>query len=302
MTGFGFRETTTYSFMHQQSADRLRLKPADPRRQRVDILNPLTEDQAAMRTSLVPGFLETVHYNFSQQIKNLKIFEIGKIFINENPRHLPSEPEMLAGLWTGTRYEASWHDQAADCDFYDIKGVVEGLLNALQIDGIQFTRLPENECAYTRTGYTAQILSNDIPLGLVGEIHPEVLANYDLKQPAFLFELDIDQLLPLIKDTIESKAIPKFPAIFRDITIIVDKDIEAQKIIAEGYNQTEALVESFELLDVFEGKPIADGKKSVSLRVTYRTPQKTLQDEDVTPIHQSIADRLVSAFNASLPA
>jgi phenylalanyl-tRNA synthetase beta chain len=302
MAGFGFRETTTYSFMHPQSADRLRLKPADPRRQLVDILNPLTEDQAVMRTSLVPGFLETVHYNFSQQIKNLKIFEIGKIFINENPRHLPSEPEMLAGLWTGARYEASWHDQAAVCDFYDLKGVVEGLLNALQIDGIQFTRLPENECTYTRPGHTAQILSNDTPLGLVGEIHPEVLENYDLNQSAFLFELNFDHLIPLIKDTIQSKPLPKFPAIFRDITIIVDNDTETQKIVAEGHNQAEALVESFNLLDVFEGKPITEGKKSVSLRVTYRSPYKTLQDEDVTPIHQSIADRLVKAFKASLPA
>ena len=302
MTGFGFREINSYSFMHQQSADRLRLKPADPRRQLVDILNPLTEDQAVMRTSLIPGFLETVHYNFSQQIKNLKIFEIGKIFINENPRQLPKEPEMLAGLWTGSRYEASWHDQAADCDFYDIKGVAEGLLNALQIDGIQFTRLPDKECTYTRAGHTAQILSNDTLLGLVGEIHPEVLANYDLKQPTFLFELNLDQLLPLIKETKQSTPIPKFPAIFRDITIIVDKGIETQKIVAEGYNQAEALVESFKLLDVFEGKPIAEGKKSVSLRITYRSPHQTLQDEDVTPIHQSIADRLVKAFNASLPA
>ena len=302
MTGLGFRETTNYSFMHQQSADRLRLKAADPRRQLVDILNPLTEDQAAMRTSLVPGLLETVHYNFSQQIKNLKIFEIGKIFINENPQHLPSEAEMLAGLWTGSRYEASWHDQAADCDFYDIKGVVEGLLSALQIDGIQFTGLPEDECAYTRAGHTAQILCNDTSFGIVGEIHPEVLANYDLEQAAFLFELNCDHLIPLIKDTIQSKPIPKFPAIFRDITIIVDNDIETQKIVAEGCNQTEALVESFNLLDVFEGKPIAEGKKSVSLRVTYRSAEKTLQDEDVTPIHQSIAERLVKAFKASLPA
>jgi phenylalanyl-tRNA synthetase beta chain len=302
MTGLGFRETTNYSFMHQQSADRLRLKTDDPRRQLVDILNPLTEDQAAMRTSLVPGLLQTVHYNFSQQIKNLKIFEIGKIFINENPRDLPSEPEILAGLWTGSRYAASWHDQAADCDFYDIKGAVEGLLNALRIDRIQFTRFPGNECAYTRKGHTAQILSNDTPLGLVGEIHPEVLANYDLKQPAFLFELHFDHLVPLIKDTTQFKPIPKFPAIFRDITIIVNNDTETQKIVAEGHNRAEALVESFSLLDVFEGKPIAEGKKSVSLRVTYRSPHKTLQDEDVTPIHQSIADRLVKAFKASLPA
>ena len=160
--------------------------------------------------------------------------------------------------------------------------MVEGLLNALQIDGIQFTRLPEDECTYTRPGHTAQILSNDNQLGLV--------------------ELNFDHLIPLIKDTIQSKPLPKFPAIFRDITIIVDNDTETQKIVAEGHNQAEALVESFNLLDVFEGKPITEGKKSVSLRVTYRSPYKTLQDEDVTPIHQSIADRLVKAFKASLPA
>ncbi len=302
MIGFGFRETVNYSFMHKQSADRLRLKPDDPRRKLVDILNPLTEDQAVMRTSLVPGLLQTVHYNFFQQTKNLKIFEIGKIFINEDPRQLPREPEILAAIWTGSRYEASWHDQVTDCDFYDIKGVVEALLKALQIDGIQFTQVPENECTYTRAGYAAQILCNNILLGLVGEIHPAVLENYDLKQTAFLFEVYLEHLAPLINDRRQSKPIPKFPAIFRDITVIINNDIETQKVVTEAQNQQDALVESLDLLNVFEGNPIPEGKKSVSLRVTYRSSVKTLKDEDVTPIHQSIADRLVKAFKASLPA
>ena len=139
-------------------------------------------------------------------------------------------------------------------------------------------------------------------MGLVGEIHPVVLTNYDVKQAAFLFELHCDHLLPLIKDTRQSRPIPKFPAIFRDITIIINNDIETQKVIAAAQQQQEALVESFTLLDVFEGKPIAEGKKSVSLRVTYRSVVKTLKDEDVSPIHQSIADRLVKAFKATLPA
>jgi phenylalanyl-tRNA synthetase beta chain len=302
MAGLGFREAINYSFAHKQSGDHLRFGPADPRRQLVEILNPLTEDQAAMRTSLIPGLLETVHYNFSQQIKNLKIFEIGKIFINEDPQHLPKETEILGGLWTGSRHDASWHDPGENCDFFDIKGVVEGLLTALQIDGIQFTRLPENQCTYTKPGYTAQILSDDTPLGLVGEIHPEVLANYDLKQTSFLFELNFDHLVSVIKDTTHSMLIPKFPAIFRDITIIVDNDLETQRIISEAQNQQEELVESFSLLDVFEGKPIAAGKKSISLRVTYRSSVKTLEDEDVASIHQSIADRLVKTFKAGLPA
>jgi phenylalanyl-tRNA synthetase beta chain len=302
MTGFGFRETINYSFAHKQSGDYLRFETADRRRQLVELLNPLTEDQTVMRTSLVPGLLETVHYNLSQQIKNLKIFEIGKIFINEDPQRLPKETEILAGLWTGSRYDASWHGQKADCDFYDIKGAVEGLLNALKIDGVQFTRLPEKKCSYTKPGYTAQILGGEIALGVVGEIHPEVLTNYDLKQTSFVFELNFDYLVSVTKDTTHSMPIPKFPAIFRDITIIVDNDLETQRIIDEAQNPQEGVVESFSLLDVFEGKPIAEGKKSVTLRVTYRSSDKTLEDEDIAPIHQSIADRLVKAFNASLPA
>ncbi len=302
MAGLGFREAINYSFAHKQSCDKLRIDSADPRRQMVDILNPLTEDQAAMRTSLVPGLLETMHHNFSQQIRNLKIFEIGKIFINENPQHLPKETAILAGLWTGSRYDVSWHDRGTDCDFFDIKGVVEALLTTLRFDEVQFSLLPESECTYTRPGYTAQILCNQLRIGLVGEIHPQVLANYDLEQTSFLFELYFDHLIPLIKDITHSRPIPKFPAVVRDITIIVDNDLETQKIITAAQDQPEALVESFSLLDVFEGHPIAAGKKSVSLRVTYRSSEKTLEDEDVTPIHQSIAAKLVKQFKADLPA
>jgi phenylalanyl-tRNA synthetase beta chain len=302
MNGFGFHEAINYSFAHHQTGDHLQLDAADPRRQLVNILNPLTEDQAAMRTSLVPGLLQTMHYNFAQQIKNLRIFEIGKIFIGTDPQQLPQESEILAGLWTGTRYDASWHGQDTPCDFYDIKGVVERFLNALHINDVQFSRLPENECKYTRPGFSAQILSKQIRLGLMGQVHPQVLANFDLQQEAFLFELNFDTLIPLLKDTTVFSSIPKFPAIFRDITIIVDKTLEAQEIIGSALEQSSELVEDISLLSVFEGTPIARGKKSVSLRVTYRSPQKTLEDEDVTPLHQSMADRLVRTFNASLPA
>ncbi|MGD8724696.1 MAG: phenylalanine--tRNA ligase subunit beta [Desulfobacterales bacterium] len=192
MNGFGFRETINYSFAHRQCGDHLRLAADDPRRQLVNILNPLTEDQAAMRTSLVPGLLQTMHYNFARRIKNLRIFEVGKIFIGKASQQLPQETEMLAALWTGIRYAASWHGQDTPCNFYDIKGVVEGFLNALHIDDVQFSRLPENECSYTRPGFSAQILGQKNRLGLVGQVHPQVLANFDLQQEAFLLELNFD--------------------------------------------------------------------------------------------------------------
>ena len=301
MTGFGFTEAITYSFVAEASCDHLRLKAEDPRRNLIHILNPLSEDQAVMRTSLATGLIQTAVYNIAQQVKNLKLFEIGKSFIKTKSQELPREPEFLAALWTGSRHNASWHGREIPCDFYDIKGVAEGLIGTLKIDNIRFTAMPDGDCDYTRPGYTAQILAGDIPAGLVGEIHPRVREVFDLKQPAYIFELDLDKIRALIPHTTKSMPIPKFPAIYRDITIIVDRSIETQTVLETVANIREGLVENLHLFDVFEGDPIAAGKKSVSFRVTYRSSDKTLEDEDVNDLHKSITARLLEAFDATLP-
>ena len=301
MAGFGFTEAITYSFIHKLSCDHLRLEADDARRSLVDILNPLTEDQAVMRTSLIPGLLQTVHRNITQQLTQLKLFEIGKIFINKDPDNLPRESEILVGLWTGARYTPSWHGKEILCDFYDIKGIVDGLLHALKIEAIRFTNLPADLCTYTRPGFSAQILAGDVSLGLIGEIHPQVIAHFNVKQAVYIFEINFDHLIPLISETTSSKSIPKFPAVFRDITIHVDKQIETQDIFETAQNFKERLAEGFNLIDVFEGDPIPPNKKSISIRVTYRSPDKTLEDEDVHDLHKSITDRLVKAFDATLP-
>ncbi len=301
MSGFGFTEVIAYSFMSKLSGDRLRLKEQDPPRSMVHILNPLTEDQAFMRTSLVPGILETMTYNMARQIKNLKIFEIGKIFLDSDQQDLPREPEMLIALWTGARSETSWHNRDIPCDFYDIKGAAEGLMCGLKLEGIRFTVMPDESCEYTRPGHTAQILASDSRVGLVGEIHPRVRDSFDLKQTAFILELELEKIAGLIPEDRKSKGIPRFPAINRDITIIVDRAIEAQTVLEAVHKFQEELIENLHLFDVFEGDPIAAGKKSVSFRVTYRSPDKTLEDEDVNNLHKSITDRLLNAFGATLP-
>ncbi len=301
MTGAGFTEAITYSFVAEASCDRLRLKKKDPRRNLIHILNPLIEDQAVMRTSLVTGLVETAVYNIDQQIKNIKIFEIGKVFIKTESQDLPLEPEFLAALWTGSRDEASWHGREIPCDFYDIKGVAEGLIHPLKIDNIRFTALPENDCDYTRPGYSAQILAAETEIGVVGEIHPQVREAFDLRQPAYIFELDLDKIISLIPPTRNSRPIPKFPAIYRDITVIIDRSVETQTVLGAVEKNREDLVESLHLFDVFEGEPIAAGKKSVSFRVTYRSADKTLEDEDVNDLHKSITNKLINAFDATLP-
>jgi phenylalanyl-tRNA synthetase beta chain len=301
MTGFGFTEAIAYSFSSESACDRLGLKAQDPRRSMIHILNPLTEEQAVMRTSLVPGILETMGYNLARQIKNLKIFEIGKVFLKSDRHPLPEEPEMLAALWTGTRYDASWHSKDIPCDFYDLKGTAEALMRALKLEGIRFTAMPAEACTYTRPGHTAQILAAELPVGLVGEIHPRVSDSFGFKQTAFIFELELDKIAALIPADRHSKPIPRFPAIYRDITLIVDRGIETQTVLEAVENFNENLIEHLRLFDVFEGDPIAAGQKSVSFRITYRSPEKTLEDEDVNVLHKSITDRLLKAFDATLP-
>ena len=301
MSGMGFSETIAYSFVPESSCDRLHIKESDPRRSMIHILNPLTEDQAAMRTSLVPGILETMRYNLARQVKNLKIFEIGKIFLKSEDQTLPREPEMLIALWTGSRIDGSWHNREINCDFYDIKGAAEALMRALRLEGIRFTAMPDKFCEYTRPGRTAWIMVSDSRVGLVGEIHPQVSEAYDLKQTAFIFELDLELISGLIPEVRTTRRIPRFPAVLRDITIIVDRNIETQTVLDAVDNLQEELIEHVHLFDVFEGAPIAEGKKSVSFRITYRSVEKTLEDDDVNDLHKSITARLLNAFDATLP-
>ena len=302
MTGLSFTEAVNYSFISESSCDRLNLSSDDPKRRLLHVLNPLTEEQNVMRTSLVPGLLETMHRNLSQQVRNLKIFETGKIFLSKGNESLPEEIEMAAGLMTGGRYSQAWYENDTDCDFYDIKGAVEGLLAGLNIDNVRFTKMPVELCSYTRYGYSAQIIAGNETIGIIGEVHPEVLCNFDLKQKAFIFELNCNTVLSLSGRDKTARQLPKFPASTRDITIITDKNIEAMSVLEKINSIGEKLIEKTHLFDIFEGASIPAGKRSVSIRITYRSSEKTLEDGEVNNIHKNITDRLTMEFGASLPA
>jgi phenylalanyl-tRNA synthetase beta chain len=301
LTGFGFTEVITYSFIHGRSCDRLMLPAGDPRRQTVAVLNPLTEDQSIMRSSLVPGLLETLRFNLAQQTRRLKIFEIGKVFLNRPEADLPDEPEMIAGLWSGSRHPLSWTTKDTPCDFYDLKGSVEGLLGALSLPDVAVTQAPDGQCFYTRPGHSGRILSAGRQIGLIGELHPKVRAAFDLKQSAFLFELEADALAALISETRYQMRTFKFPAVARDITLILDRSIEAQAVLTAVGAMNMDLLESIQLFDVFSGGPVPMDKRSLSFRLTYRSPEKTLDDSAVNELHQFVTDRLLAVFPATLP-
>ena len=302
MTGFGFTEAINYSFHSLQSPEQLKIPSGDDRRRMVRVLNPLTEDQAAMRTTLVPGLLESVRRNLSWGTRDLKLFEIGKVFFAAGtPAELPEEVEMLGALWTGVRRPAAWLCKPEPCDFYDLKGAAEGLLHTLGFKHPVFTRQPEEACAYMRIGHSARILVDDRQIGTVAEVAADVLAGFDINQPVFMLEIDLNRLLPLVPTSKMLRPIPRFPAVTRDVTFIIDRDIETMSILESLRQMKEELVEDVYLFDVFEGDPIAAGKKSISFRIVYRSASRTLEDDVVNRKHKTLTDRLIEKFHASLP-
>ena len=301
LTGLGFSEIINYSFVHRLSSNRLRLNEQDPRTRQLAVLNPLSEDQSVMRTSLVPGLLETMRRNLAHQSRDLKIFEIGKTFISRGSDHQPEEIEMLAGLWTGDRSSGGWYGKAEACDFYDLKGSVEGLLQALHVRNVKFQRQPADQCTYTHPGTTAQIVSDGQMIGIIGEIHPQVLNTYELKQTAFIFEMDRVKLSNQIPHAVYNQPLPRYPATTRDATLIIDNNLEADVLLEQIRQMQEPLVEEVRLFDVFAGPPITQGRKSVSLRVTYRSPDATLEDNIVNDLHTRLMAHIIDKFKADLP-
>ena len=301
LSASGFAEVITYSFIDAGSCDKLGLKPDDPRRSMVKILNPISEEMSVMRTSLIPGVLETMSRNLARQNRNLKLFETGRIFLSKGQDSLPDQPEMLSGLWTGTRSDISWHEKESPCDFYDLKGITEGLCRRLGIS-TEIAALPDADCNYTRPGYTARILAQGQTLGIIGQVHPRVAEAYDLKQTAWVFELDLEALRPLVSDVKKAMPLPRYPSVSRDITLIVEKRTQAWDLLKYVRNAGEELVEDVFLFDVYEGKNIPQDRKSVSFRIVYRSSESTLEDETVSPVHRKISDMLVQQFNAAFPA
>ncbi len=290
MTGFGFTETVNYSFVDLSVCEghdpRESGQSADP----LALLNPLASDQAVMRTSLIPGLLSSMQYNLSQQEKDLRLFEVGRVFWKQTGAELPREPEMVAGLQTGAGTAPSWLADRRETDFYDIKGAAEALLTDLGLPATEFSALPAEQCRDTKPGLTARIAAEEKTLGRVGAVSEEALARFGLKQPAFVFEINLSELSPLLPVQQEARPVSRFPAVFRDITVIVNRNLEAGRMLTFLEQGEAELIEAVRLVAVYEGTPIPPGKKSVSVRVRYRSQEGTLNDALVNRRHDFAAE------------
>jgi phenylalanyl-tRNA synthetase beta chain len=258
---------------------------------------------SVLRSSLIPGLLETMKKNLSQQTDTLKLFEIGKVFFATQKGSLPEEKERVAGLITGNRSDQSWYSKKIKNDFFDLKGVIEGFIKGLMIKDLRFEKIENDDYPYYKNGYAAVVKSGDTLLGSLGRIGGKTLKNYGLKQDAFVFDFSLKAIRNMLPDSLIAEPLPRFPSISRDITIIVDRSIPVGEILEqiESISKKQSLIEKTFLFDAFEGKPLPEGKKSLSFRVVYRSAAKTLKEKNIKKLHVNISRSIVDLFHADLP-
>lgn len=298
MAAAGFAEVINYSFVSATSVDRLGLTPDDPRRQHVPLLNPLSDDQAVMRTTLVPSLLETAARNMAYRTIDLALFELRPVFSPVVGEELPRESLRLTALISGRREPTGWAQQAVACDFFDIKGVVEDLLAQLNVHD---PRWPvEHGERFYHPGKSCAVEVGNSRVGTLGEVHPEVLRAFEIPQPVYLLDLDAETLFALAGGHPGFRPLSRYPDVERDSALLIDESISAQQVLDVLRQVRLKDLEDIVLFDVYRGQSLPPGKKSLAIRARYRALDRTLTDEIVQGLHGKLVQALQKALGAEL--
>lgn len=291
MIGIGFTEVISYSFIPADSAETLDPGAEARLKSCVRLLNPLSTDQSVMRTSLVPGFMTCLKTNLAYGEKDLRLFEWGKVFIHRSQEELPEEAYSLCALMTGSANPKEWYRDSRPLDFYDLKGAVVSLFNALRFRNCEFhvARTP----SWYQSGESCAIHLSGEAAGSMGRIPKEVLQRFGVDtESVYLLEIDGRVLLEKIIDVKRFEPLPKFPPVLRDISIVVKRTIKSASISEIVKREGGDLVESVTLFDVYEGGKIPPSEKALAYRICYRSKEGTLDGEDVNRLHEVILDRI----------
>ncbi len=302
LTALGFYEAINYSFVTEKHSDMLALADQDKRRECVKLLNPLTEEQAVMRTMLLPGMLENIRRNINFQQNDIRLFEIGKVFSFTGKTSQPHERYQLCAVMSGGRYPAAGSLYFAEdrADVFDMKGAAETLLQNLRIQGksgiISFQADSETDQPYADPACTIRIMDGEQQLGRISKLTRQVSRAFSVKQDVYFMELELESLLSLPVTEKEFRSLPRFPSVKRDIALLVPEKVAAGELLADIIAHKMQNVVYADIFDVYSGKPIEEGMKSVALTVTYRSDDKTLDDKTVDGFHHKIVDSLMSRF------
>jgi phenylalanyl-tRNA synthetase beta chain len=288
LTAWGFQETVNFSFTREELLDKLRLPADDPRRRLLRIRNPLG-GEAVLRSLLLPSLLENLVLNESRGNREAKLFEIARVFRPQPGVTAPLEVRTVAAVAAGDRLPAWWGMKGEKVDFYDLKGVVESLDT---IVGASLTLRAEADIPYLHPGQQAAVVLEKDVVGSVGALHPEVMRKFDLKTAAVAMEIDLDRLDRHRKLQARYRPLPRYPAVVRDVAVVVPERVRAAEVESAIRRAGGALVEAVRPFDVYRGEPVPEGKKSLAFSIQYRAADRTLTDEEVTVIHGKILEAL----------
>jgi phenylalanyl-tRNA synthetase beta chain len=298
LVNHGMNEVINFSFTAPDASDKLLLRQDDPRRVSIKLANPLVDEQSVMKTTLLPGLLETTARNINFRSLDLKLFEMRRVYLQVDGDIMPREPIFVVGALTGSRDGAMWSQTNNLVDFYDAKGIVENLLEFLHIGGISW--VPDTAEPFFHPGKSCTIFSGRESIGSVGEIHPTVQENFGLEKPVFCFELDFEKLLKLSRTKLTITSPSRFPDSTRDIAMLVPDGLLFEKIIGCVNDLKAKEIENVLIFDVYRGQGIPEGYKSLAIRVRYRSYERTLTDDDISSLHKKVTDGLVSKLKVTL--
>ena len=293
LIGYGFQEIITYSLTGMEMLNRLLPEPHPLKPMPLRLANPMTADQEYLRPNLRANLLAALSENRKHEDSGIRLFELGRVYL-PRPKDLPDEPEALCAILSGPRFEKSWPEGDDLLDFFDAKGVAEGLLSRL---GVEASFEPGSDKSLHPNKQATIVIANN-SLGVIGELHPKVLEAFEISGSAYLFEIDLTALLPFTIGHKIFQPISRFPAIVRDVALVVDDKITHRQI--QDAIKSFSLVNRVTLFDVYAGEQVPPGKKSLAYRITFQSPTHTLTDEEIDKVQQQILDKLSDELGAIL--
>ncbi|CFX54049.1 Phenylalanine-tRNA ligase, class IIc, beta subunit [Syntrophomonas zehnderi OL-4] len=289
-----FNEVINYSFINPRYFDMLLLPDDSKLREFIEIANPLSEEQSVMRTILLPGMLETVSRNLARKNENLAFFEMGSVFYPHGGQ--PQEVLKVSAVVAG-KSKLNWQKNNVVMDFFYLKGILENILLQLGIENLSFE---EGVNPSYHPGRTAIVKSQGIELGIIGEIHPLVRQNFDIKPRACAMELDVNTLYELSSHRVMLDSIARYPAVERDLAILIKNDVPAAAVLKILRDCGSELLQNIVIFDIYEGDQVADGFKSMAFRMTFQSKERTLTETEVNTITEQMLVKLQNQLQASL--
>ncbi|EMH1093006.1 TPA: phenylalanine--tRNA ligase subunit beta [Staphylococcus aureus] len=284
LEGAGLDQAITYSLVSKEDATAFAMQ----QRQTIDLLMPMSEAHASLRQSLLPHLIEAASYNVARKNKDVKLFEIGNVFFANGEGELPDQVEYLSGILTGDYVVNQWQGKKETVDFYLAKGVVDRVSEKLNLE-FSYRRA---DIDGLHPGRTAEILLENKVVGFIGELHPTLAADNDLKR-TYVFELNFDALMAVSVGYINYQPIPRFPGMSRDIALEVNQNIPAADLLSTIHAHGGNILKDTLVFDVYQGEHLEKGKKSIAIRLNYLDTEETLTDERVSKVQAEIEAALI---------